>query len=62
MIDGGQSQRWLEDEVSSKKPRTEDKPLLPIAMDGGVDRREWTLQHRKAADITLTPPQADLGY
>ncbi|KAE8294283.1 Neurogenic locus notch-like protein 2 [Larimichthys crocea] len=60
MIDGGQSQRWLEDEVSSKKPRTEDKPLLPIAMDGGVDRREWTLQHRKAADITLTPPQADL--
>lgn len=29
-------------------------------MDGGVDRREWTLQHRKAADITLTPPQADL--
>lgn len=60
MIDGGQSQRWLEDEVPSKKPRTEDKPLLPIAMDGGVDRREWTLQHRKAADITLTPPQADL--
>lgn len=36
----------------------EDKPLLP--MDGAVDRREWTLQHRKAADITLTPPQADL--
>lgn len=31
-----------------------------MAMDGGVDRREWTLQHRKAADITLTPPQADL--
>lgn len=29
-------------------------------MDGGVDRREWTLQHRKAADISLTPPQADL--
>lgn len=29
-------------------------------MDGSVDRREWTLQHRKAADITLTPPQADL--
>lgn len=38
--------------------KTEDKPLLP--MDGGIDRREWTLQHRKAADITLTPPQADL--
>uniref|UniRef100_A0AAQ6IFM0 Notch receptor 2 n=1 Tax=Anabas testudineus TaxID=64144 RepID=A0AAQ6IFM0_ANATE len=51
MIDAGQ--RWLEDE-------TEDKPLLPMAMDGSVDRREWTLQHRKAADITLTPPQADL--
>lgn len=40
--------------------QTEDKPLLPIAIDGGVDRREWTLQHHKAADITLTPPQADL--
>lgn len=39
-------------------PQMEDKPLLP--MDGAVDRREWTLQHRKAADITLTPPQADL--
>lgn len=60
MMDGVQSQRWLEDEVSPKKQRTEDKPLLPIAMDGGVDRREWTLQHRKAADISLTPPQADL--
>lgn len=31
-----------------------------MAMDGGVDRREWTLQHRKAADISLTPPQAEL--
>uniref|UniRef100_A0A3B3ZAP4 Uncharacterized protein n=1 Tax=Periophthalmus magnuspinnatus TaxID=409849 RepID=A0A3B3ZAP4_9GOBI len=40
--------------------QTEDKPLLPIAMDGGVDQRQWTLQHRKAADITLTPPQADM--
>lgn len=60
LVDGGQSQRWLDDETPSKKPRTEDKPLLPIPMDGGVDRREWTLQHRKAADITLTPPQADL--
>lgn len=39
-------------------PQMEDKPLLP--MDNAVDRREWTLQHRKAADITLTPPQADL--
>lgn len=29
-------------------------------MDGAVDRREWTVQHRKAADITLTPPQADM--
>lgn len=29
-------------------------------MDGVVDRREWTLQHRKAADISLTPPQAEL--
>lgn len=36
----------------------EDKPLLPVGVDG-VDRREWTLQHHKAADITLTPPQAD---
>lgn len=31
-----------------------------MAMDGGIDRREWTLQHRKAADISLTPPQAEL--
>lgn len=38
----------------------EDKPLLPVGVDGGVDRREWTLQHHKAADITLTPPQADI--
>lgn len=38
----------------------EDKPLLPVGVDAGVDRREWTLQHRKAADITLTPPQADI--
>lgn len=60
VIDGGQSQRWLDDETASKKPRTEDKPLLPIAMDGSVDQRQWTLQHRKAADITLTPPQADM--
>uniref|UniRef100_A0A3B5LLF0 Notch C-terminal domain-containing protein n=1 Tax=Xiphophorus couchianus TaxID=32473 RepID=A0A3B5LLF0_9TELE len=60
MVDGGQSQRWLDDETPSKKPRTEDKPLLSIPMDGGIDRREWTLQHHKAADITLTPPQADL--
>ncbi|MED6258264.1 hypothetical protein ATANTOWER_005028, partial [Ataeniobius toweri] len=60
MGDGNQSKRWLEDEAPSKKPRTEDKPLLPIPMDGGVDPREWTLQHRKAADITLTPPQAEL--
>lgn len=34
--------------------------MLPIAMDGSVDQRQWTLQHRKAADITLTPPQADM--
>lgn len=40
--------------------QTEGKPLLPIAMDGGIDRREWTVQHRKAADISLTPPQADM--
>ena len=40
--------------------QTEDKPLLPLPMDGAVDHREWTLQHHKAADITLTPPQADL--
>uniref|UniRef100_A0A673W043 Notch receptor 2 n=1 Tax=Salmo trutta TaxID=8032 RepID=A0A673W043_SALTR len=39
---------------------TEDKPLLPMGVDGGVDRREWTLQHHKAADISLTPPQTDL--
>lgn len=31
-----------------------------MTMDGGIDRREWTLQHRKAADISLTPPQAEL--
>lgn len=41
-------------------PQMEDKPLLPVGVDGGVDRREWTLQHHKAADITLTPPQADI--
>lgn len=40
--------------------QTEGKPLLPIAMEGGIDRREWTVQHRKAADISLTPPQADM--
>lgn len=41
--------------------QTEDKPLLPVGVEGGgVDRREWTLQHRKAADITLTPPQAEV--
>uniref|UniRef100_A0A674MY80 Notch receptor 2 n=1 Tax=Takifugu rubripes TaxID=31033 RepID=A0A674MY80_TAKRU len=60
VLDGGQSQRWLEDEVPPRKPRLEGKPLLPMAMDGGVDRREWTRQHRKAADISLTPPQAEL--
>uniref|UniRef100_A0A1A8MEX5 Notch homolog 2 n=1 Tax=Nothobranchius pienaari TaxID=704102 RepID=A0A1A8MEX5_9TELE len=60
LVDGGQSQGWHEDETPFKKPRTEDKPLLSIPLDGGVDLREWTLQHRKAADITLTPPQADL--
>lgn len=41
--------------------QTEGKPLLSIAMDGGIDRREWTVQHCKAADIPLTPPQADLN-
>uniref|UniRef100_H2LGV0 Notch C-terminal domain-containing protein n=1 Tax=Oryzias latipes TaxID=8090 RepID=H2LGV0_ORYLA len=60
LMDGGQSQRWHEDEAPPKKSRTEDKPLLPITMDGGVDQREWTLQHRKAADISHTPPQDDL--
>uniref|UniRef100_A0A8C7VAB4 Notch receptor 2 n=1 Tax=Oncorhynchus mykiss TaxID=8022 RepID=A0A8C7VAB4_ONCMY len=58
MIDGGQ--RWMEEEAPPKKVRTEDKPLLPMGVDGGVDRREWTLQHHKAADISLTPPQTDL--
>uniref|UniRef100_A0A8K9WM15 Notch receptor 2 n=1 Tax=Oncorhynchus mykiss TaxID=8022 RepID=A0A8K9WM15_ONCMY len=58
MMDGGQ--RWMEEEAPPKKSRTEDKPLLPLGVDGGVDRREWTLQHHKAADISLTPPQADL--
>ncbi|KAJ3599462.1 hypothetical protein NHX12_033423 [Muraenolepis orangiensis] len=59
MMDGGPGQRWLE-ENPPKRLRTEDKPLLPLPMDGAVDRREWTLQHHKAADISLTPPQADL--
>uniref|UniRef100_A0A6Q2X482 Notch receptor 2 n=1 Tax=Esox lucius TaxID=8010 RepID=A0A6Q2X482_ESOLU len=58
MMDG--SQRWMDEEATSKKPRTEDKPLLPLEVDGGVDRREWTLQHHKAADSSLTPPQPDL--
>lgn len=44
----------------SPTSQMEDKPLLPVGGDGGVDRREWTLQHHKAADITLTPPQADI--
>uniref|UniRef100_A0A3Q2YYI3 Notch C-terminal domain-containing protein n=1 Tax=Hippocampus comes TaxID=109280 RepID=A0A3Q2YYI3_HIPCM len=59
MVDGRQGQRWMEDEVPAKIPRNEDKPLL-MCSDGGVDRREWTLQHRKAADVILTPPQADV--
>lgn len=44
--------------LSLSLSQLEDKPLLGV--DTGVDRREWTLQHRKAADITLTPPQADM--
>uniref|UniRef100_A0A8C9TA92 Notch receptor 2 n=1 Tax=Scleropages formosus TaxID=113540 RepID=A0A8C9TA92_SCLFO len=60
MMDANQNQRWPEEESQAKKSRTEDKPLLPVGVDGGVDRREWTLQHHKAADITLTPPQAEL--
>lgn len=61
MMDGSSTHHWSEeDHLSSKQPRMEDKPLLPIGVDGGVDRREWTPQHHKAADITLTPPQADI--
>uniref|UniRef100_A0AAY4E0N6 Notch receptor 2 n=1 Tax=Denticeps clupeoides TaxID=299321 RepID=A0AAY4E0N6_9TELE len=51
LADGSQSHRWPEEEHPSKKPRVRWI---------GVDHREWTLQHRKAADISLTPPQADL--
>ncbi|KAG7273167.1 hypothetical protein CRUP_019334 [Coryphaenoides rupestris] len=36
MMDGGQGPRWLE-EVPPKRSRTEDKPLLPLPLDGGVD-------------------------
>lgn len=37
MIDGGQSQRWLEDEVPSKKPRVRElrmkkKRMVPIKL------------------------------
>lgn len=46
--------------LNASFPQMEDKPLLPVGVDGGVDRREWTLQHHKAADIPLTPPQADI--
>ncbi|KAL7828969.1 hypothetical protein SRHO_G00326030 [Serrasalmus rhombeus] len=60
MMDGSVGHHWPEEEHVPKKPRLEDKPLLPVGVDAGVDRREWTLQHRKAADITLTPPQADV--
>ncbi|TRZ01243.1 hypothetical protein DNTS_014817 [Danionella cerebrum] len=60
LLDGSSAHHWPEEDHLAKKPRTEDKPLLPVGVDGGVDRREWTLQHHKAADITLTPPQADI--
>uniref|UniRef100_A0A8C2GDN5 Notch receptor 2 n=1 Tax=Cyprinus carpio TaxID=7962 RepID=A0A8C2GDN5_CYPCA len=60
LMDGSSTHHWSEEDHLSKKPRMEDKPLLPVGVDGGVDRREWTLQHHKAADITLTPPQADI--
>ncbi|GAA6072572.1 neurogenic locus notch homolog protein 2, partial [Tachysurus ichikawai] len=57
-MDGSADHHWPEEELRPKKPRLEDKPLLGV--DTEVDRREWTLQHHKAADITLTPPQADI--
>uniref|UniRef100_A0A8B9KKB2 Notch receptor 2 n=1 Tax=Astyanax mexicanus TaxID=7994 RepID=A0A8B9KKB2_ASTMX len=60
LMDGSAGHHWPDEEHLHKKPRLEDKPLLPLGVDAGVDRREWTLQHRKAADITLTPPQADI--
>lgn len=58
LLDCSSNHHWSEEDHLPKKPRMEDKPLLPVGVDG-VDRREWTLQHHKAADITLTPPQAD---
>uniref|UniRef100_A0A8C2AFT3 Notch receptor 2 n=1 Tax=Cyprinus carpio TaxID=7962 RepID=A0A8C2AFT3_CYPCA len=60
LMDGSSTHHWSEEDHLTIKPRMEDKPLLPVGVDGGVDRREWTLQHHKAADITLTPPQADV--
>ncbi|KTF92353.1 hypothetical protein cypCar_00008339 [Cyprinus carpio] len=60
LMDGSSTHHWSEEDHLTIKPRMEDKPLLPVGVDGGVDRREWTLQHHKAADITLTPPQADI--
>uniref|UniRef100_A0A8C7VA42 Notch receptor 2 n=1 Tax=Oncorhynchus mykiss TaxID=8022 RepID=A0A8C7VA42_ONCMY len=51
---------FLAKKDDKRREPTEDKPLLPMGVDGGVDRREWTLQHHKAADISLTPPQTDL--
>lgn len=50
--------REFKTSFSFSRAQLEDKPLL--GLDPGVDRREWTLQHHKAADITLTPPQADI--
>ncbi|KAG5847511.1 hypothetical protein ANANG_G00126820 [Anguilla anguilla] len=61
LVDCSQSQHWPEESCQPKKMKMEDNPLLPAGVDGGeVDRREWTLQHRKAADIPLTPPQSQL--
>ncbi|XP_048844850.1 neurogenic locus notch homolog protein 1-like [Brienomyrus brachyistius] len=55
------NQRWLHGETRAKKIKVEDVSLLPAdeAMPG-PDLREWAPQHHRAADLTLTPPQAEM--
>ncbi|KAJ8390366.1 hypothetical protein AAFF_G00107600 [Aldrovandia affinis] len=61
MDNSSQSQQWPEESSPPKKVKTEDNPLLPAGGDGGeVDPREWTLQHHKAVNNALTPPQCEL--
>uniref|UniRef100_A0A3B3RYI9 Notch C-terminal domain-containing protein n=1 Tax=Paramormyrops kingsleyae TaxID=1676925 RepID=A0A3B3RYI9_9TELE len=55
------NQRWVHEETQVKKIKVEDVSLL-LAEEGapGPDLREWAPQHHRAADLTLTPPQAEM--